>query len=101
MFGADGKAADEFYITFDPFAHRFVLIRIEGNPSYGIWVSTQGWHDDDIVFTSALSVADGRPYRRRITLAHHSARAFEIYDEEQLADGSWIADDAVELTREQ
>lgn len=101
IFGADGKAADEFYITFDPFAHHFVLARIEGDPSYGIWESTQGWRDGDITFMSSLAYANGRPYRRRITFEHHSARTFEIYDEEQLADGSWIADDAVELTKEQ
>jgi hypothetical protein len=79
IFGADGKAADEFYITFDPFAGRYVLVRLEKNPSY----------------------ANGRQYHRRITIIHKDARTFGIYDEEELPDGSWTADDAVELTREQ
>jgi hypothetical protein len=101
IFGADGKAADEFYITFDPFAGRYVLVRLEKNPSYGIWISALGWRGNQIVFTSTFSYANGRQYHRRITIIHKDARTFGIYDEEELPDGSWTADDAVELTREQ
>ncbi len=101
LFGADGKAQDEFYITYDPFANRYVLLRIEGDPSYGIWVSESGWRGNAIVFTSNFSYANGRQYRRRITIIHKDARTFGIYDEEELPDGSWTADDAVELTKQQ
>ena len=101
LFGADGKASDEFSITYDPFARRYVLVRLEGNPSYGIWVSGAGWRGNSIVFTSNFSYANGRQYRRRITIIHKDARTFEIFDEEQVPDGSWTADDAVELTKQQ
>ncbi len=100
LFGADGKAKDEFYITYDPLARHYVLVRIEGNPSYGIWVSAQGWRGNAIAFTSPDAYANGHVYRRRVTIVKKDARAFTIFDEEQLADGSWAADDTVELTKQ-
>ncbi|GAC1300122.1 MAG: hypothetical protein NVSMB19_06100 [Vulcanimicrobiaceae bacterium] len=100
VFGADGKARDYIFITFDPFARHWVLVRFEGNPSYGIWVSDAGWKGNRIEFLSNFSYANGRQYRRRITLIHKDARTFGIYNEEQLADGRWTPDDAVELTKQ-
>jgi hypothetical protein len=100
IFGADGKAKDEFYITFDPIARQYVLVRLEADPSYGIWVSSQGWRGNGIVFTSEVSYAYGQPYRRRVTIDHVNGRTFTIFDEEQLPDGSWSADDAMELTKQ-
>ncbi len=101
LFGADGKASDFMYITYDPFAHRWVLMRFQGNPSYGIWLSESGWKGNRIVFVTTYSYANGRAYHRRLTIIHKDARSFGIYDEEQLPDGSWTADDAVELNKEQ
>jgi len=100
LFGADGKASDFLYITYDPFAHRWVLARLQGNPSYGIWLSQAGWKGNRIVFETTLSYANGHAYHRRLTIIHKDARTFGIYDEEQLPDGSWTADDAVELTKQ-
>ncbi len=101
LFGADGKASDFIYITYDPFAHRWALARLQGNPSYGIWISEGGWKGNRIVFETTFSYANGHPYHRRLTIIHKDARTFGIYDEEQLPDGSWTADDAVELTKQQ
>jgi hypothetical protein len=101
IFGADGKASDYFYITYDPFAEHWTLVRLGASPEYGIWVSESGWHANTIEFTSNYSFAIGRQYRRRITIIHKDARTFGIYDEEQLSDGSWTGDDAVELTKQQ
>lgn len=101
FFGADGKARDEFYITYDPFVDRFILIRLEGNPTYGIWTSPDGWHGNRIVFSGVFTVAVGRLYQRRLTIIHKDARNFGIYDEEQLPNGTWSADDAVELTKQE
>jgi hypothetical protein len=101
LFGADGKADDFMYLTYDPFAHRWVLMRFQGNPSYGIWLSDGGWKGNRIVFETTFSYANGREYHRRLTIIHKDARTFGIYDEEQVPDGSWIADDAVELTKQQ
>ena len=100
IFGADGKAQDELYLTFDPFSKRYVLLRLEGNPSYGLWVSDTGWQGNKIVFVSAAAFANGRGYRRRLTIIRKDASTFAIYDEEQLANGAWTADDAVELTKQ-
>ncbi|MBD5635988.1 MAG: hypothetical protein IAI49_16085 [Candidatus Eremiobacteraeota bacterium] len=100
IFGADGKAEDEFYITFDSLARHYVLLRLESNPSYGLWISNDGWQGNRIVFTSNFSYANGRQYRRRVTLIHKDARTFGIYDEELLPNGNWTADDAVDLTRQ-
>jgi len=101
IFGGDGKATDYFYLTYDPFAEHWTLVRINGNPSYGIWISERGWRGNSIEFTSSYSYANGRQYNRRITIIHKDVRTFGIYDEEQLSDGSWTGDDAVELTRQQ
>ena len=101
IFGADGKASDYFYITYDPFAAHWILVRFSSTPEYGIWTSERGWHGNTIEFTSNYSFAIGRQYRRRITLIHKDARTFGIYDEEQLSDGSWTGDDAVELSKQQ
>jgi len=100
MFGADGKARDYLYLTFDPFVKRWVLVRFEGNPSYGVWVSHAGWSENRIDFVSEFAYANGRPYRRRTTLVHKGARAFGIYDDEELADGTWARDRAVELNKQ-
>jgi hypothetical protein len=100
IFGADGKAQDELYLTFDPFAKRYVLLRLEGNPSYGLWLSDGGWQGNKIVFLSAAAYANGREYRRRLTIIRKDASTFAIYNEEQLPNGVWTADDAVELTRQ-
>lgn len=100
IFGADGKASDYLYVTFDPFARHWVLVRFEENPSYGIWISETGWQGNRIEFLSNVSYANGRQYRRRLTIIHKDARTFGIYDEEQLPNGSWTPDDAVELTRQ-
>lgn len=101
IFGADGKASDYFYLTYDPFAQHWTLVRMNSNPSYGIWISDSGWHGNSIDFTSSYSYANGRQYRRRITIIHKDARTFGIYDEEQLSDGSWTGDDAVEFTKQE
>jgi hypothetical protein len=101
IFGADGKASDYFYLTYDPFAEHWTLVRFSSTPAYGIWTSERGWHGNTIEFTSNYSFAIGRQYRRRITIIHKDARTFGIYDEEQLSDGSWTGDDAVELTKQQ
>jgi len=101
IFGGDGKATDYFYISFDPFARHWVLLRLGSNPSYGIWVSTEGWHLNEIIFTSNYSYVNGRQYRRRTTLIRKDPRTFGIYDEEQLPTGGWTIDDAIELTRQQ
>lgn len=101
IFGGDGNATDYFYITFDPFARRWVFVRVNANPAYGIWVSASGWHLNTIQFTSNYSYVNGRQYRRRTTIIRKDARTFGIYDEEQLANGAWTADDAVELTKQQ
>ena len=100
IFGATGRADDEFYITYDPFARRYALLRIEGDPSYGMWVSYEGWHGNRIVFASNVSSKIGRPYVRRITFDRKDVRTFDILTEEQTDDGSWITDDAIELTKQ-
>jgi hypothetical protein len=101
IFGGDGKSTDYFYITYDPFSEKWALVRLNGNPSYGIWISDRGWHGNAIEFTSSYSSANGRQYHRRITLIRQGARAFGIYNEEQLSDGSWTGDDMVELLKQQ
>lgn len=100
IFGADGKATDYFYITYDPFAQHWILVRMNATPAYGIWTSDRGWQRNSIEFTSAFSYATGRPYRRRITIVQKDAKNFKIYDEEQLSDGSWTGDDSVSLTKQ-
>jgi hypothetical protein len=100
IFGADGKATDYFYITFDPFVQRWILVRMNPSPAYGIWTSDRGWQRNTIEFTSTYAYSTGRPYRRRITIDHKDPRSFNIYDEEQLPDGSWTSDDAVQLTKQ-
>jgi hypothetical protein len=100
IFGADGRAKDEMYISYDPFARRYVLLRIQSNPSYGLWVSTDGWRSNRIVFLTNFSYVNGRQYRRRLTIIHRNSRNFAIYNEEQLPDGSWTADDSVELSKQ-
>lgn len=100
IFGASGRSDDEFYITYDPFARRYVALRIQGDPSYGLWVSYDGWRGDKIVFVSNDSTVFGRPYVRRMTIEHPSARTFDILDEEQRPDGSWSTDDVLEMTKQ-
>jgi hypothetical protein len=100
IFGADGKATDYFYISYDPFAEHWILVRMNSNPSYGLWISERGWHGNTIEFTSTYAYALGRPYQRRTTLVRKDAKSFGIYDEEQLPDGSWTSDDSVELTKQ-
>jgi len=99
IFGADGKANNYLYLTYDPFAHHFVLNRLENNPSYGIWTA-DGWQGDKMVFLSDAAYADGHPYHRRLTILRETARTFSIHDEEQLPDGSWTSDGTIELTKE-
>jgi hypothetical protein len=101
IFGGDGKSSDYFYISYDPFGEKWALVRLSGDPDYGIWTSDRGWHGNAIEFTSSYSSAAGRLYHRRITLIRQSPRAFGIYEEEQLSDGSWTGDDMVELTKQQ
>jgi len=101
MFGGDGKGTDFFYITYDPFAQRWTLVRLNETPAYGIWISDRGWRGNSISFTTTYSYAVGRQYARRLTIIHKDARTWGIYDEEQLSDGSWTGDDAVELTKQQ
>jgi hypothetical protein len=101
IFGGDGKATDYFYVSFDPFAQHWVFVRLGPNPAYGIWVSSAGWHLNTIQFTSNYSYVNGRQYRRRTTFIRKDARTFGIYDEEELPNGAWTADDAVELTKQQ
>lgn len=100
IFGADGKATDYFYITYDPFAEHWILVRMNATPAYGVWTSDRGWQRNSIEFTSVFSYATGRPYRRRITIVQKDAKNFKIYDEEQLSDGSWTGDDSVSLTKQ-
>ncbi len=99
LFGADGRGRDYLYMTFDPFSRKWVLLRFQGNPSYGLWNSENGWRGNRIEFTSSYSFANGRQYRRRLTIIHKDVRTCGIYDEEQLPDGSWTPDDYVELTK--
>lgn len=99
LFGADGKAKDELYITYDALAGQYVLVRIEADPSYGVWVSRSGWTGNQIAFTSSGAYADGRLYRRRVTIVRRDARSFSIYDDEQLPNGVWLPDDEIELTK--
>jgi hypothetical protein len=99
IFGADGKASDYFYITYDPFAEHWALVRMNVDPSYGIWISERGWRGNSIEFTSTYAYALGRPYQRRTTIVRKGPKAFGMYDEEQLPDGSWTSDDSVELTK--
>jgi len=100
IFGASGHSDDEFYITYDVFARRYVALRIQGDPSYGLWVSYDGWRGDKIVFVSNDSTVFGRPYVRRMTIEHPSARAFNIIDEEQRPDGTWSTDDVLEMNKQ-
>ncbi len=100
IFGASGASDDEFYISYDVFARRYVALRIQGDPSYGLWVSYDGWRGNRIVFISNDSTAFGRAYVRRMTIEHPSARAFDIIDEEQRPDGSWSTDDVLEMTKQ-
>jgi len=100
LFGADGRGRDYLYMTFDPFSRKWVLLRIQGNPSYGLWTSENGWRGNRIEFTSSYSFANGRQYRRRLTIIHKDVRTCGIYDEEQLPNGSWTPDDYVELTKQ-
>jgi hypothetical protein len=99
IFGADGKASDYFYITYDPFAEHWALVRMNVDPSYGIWISERGWRGNSIEFTSTYAYALGRPYQRRTTIVRKGPKAFGMYDEEQLPDGSWTSDDSIELTK--
>jgi len=100
LFGADGKSSYYYYISFDPFTHQYVLVRLESTPSYSLSFSSQGWTGNRIVFTSALAYANGRPYRRRVTIEEKGARSFTISDDEQRADGTWTNDDTIDLTKQ-
>jgi hypothetical protein len=100
IFGASGHSDDEFYITYDPFARRYLALRIQGDPSYGLWISYDGWRGNKIVFVSNDSTAFGRSYVRRMTIEHPSTRAFDIIDEEQRPDGSWSTDDVLEMNKQ-
>jgi len=100
LFGADGKAADYFYLTYDAGLHGYTLVRIESLPSYGIWLSTSGWQGDRIEFTSDVAYVAGRPYHRRLTILRSGARAFSIREEELGSDGRWITDDTITLGKE-
>ena len=99
LFGADGRSQDYLYLTFDPFLRRWTALRFAANPAYGIWISDRGWVDNRIDFVTNFSYANGRQYRRRLTIIRKDARTFGIYETEQLPDGTWTPDDAVELTR--
>lgn len=79
---------------------RWVFVRIEGNPSYGMWISETSWKGNRIEFLTNFSFANGRQNRRRLTTVRKDARTFGTYDEEQLPNGSLTPDDAVELTRQ-
>lgn len=100
FFGADSAARDYMYLTFDPLSKRWALMRLANNPSYGMWLSESGWKGNQIEFLSGFAVANGRQYRRRTTIVHKDSRSFGIYDDEQLADGTWTPDGAVELTKQ-
>jgi hypothetical protein len=100
MFGADGSAKDYIYLTFDPFAHRWVVLRFGSNPAYGMWQSEKGWVGNRIDFVTNFSYVDGRQYRRRLTIIHKDARTFGIYELEESPDGSYIPDDAYEFKKQ-
>ncbi len=100
MFGADGNAKDYIYLTFDPFAHRWVVLRFGENPAYGMWQSERGWVGNRIDFVTNFSYVNGRQYRRRLTIIHKDARTFGIYELEETADGSFIPDDAYEFKKQ-
>lgn len=99
LFGADGKNRNYFFLTYDPFSRMWVMMRIDGNPSYGLWTSELGWQENRIEFDSPASIANGRMYHRRTTIIHKDARTFDIEDAEQRPDGSWTPDARVELTK--
>ncbi len=99
MFGADGRASDYIYLTFDPFTRRWVALRFGNNPSYGMWQSQKGWVGNRIDFVTNFSYVNGRQYRRRLTIIHKDARTFGIYELEEQADGSFIPDDAYEFKK--
>jgi len=100
IFGGDGKGTDYFYITYDPFARQWSLVRINPNPAYGIWLSKTGWRMNRITFDSTYSWVNGRQYRRRVTIIRTGAKSFSIYDEEELPSGGWLADQTVELNKQ-
>jgi hypothetical protein len=99
MFGADGRSADYLYITYDPFARHWVVLRFGNNPSYGMWTSERGWVGNRIDFITNFSFVNGREYRRRLTIIHKDPRTFGIYELEQQPDGSFIPDDAYDFKR--
>lgn len=99
VFGADGKARDYLFITYDPLARHWMMARLENNPSYAIWISEAGWKNDRIEFTSDASFVNGRKYYRRLTIVRKTDRSFTLSREEQLADGSWTPDDITALTK--
>ncbi len=90
LFGADGKTTDYFYVTYDPFTERWLLVRLQANPAYGVFVSEKGWEDDRIAFTSSFSSVNGRPSRHRVTIVRVDARHAVISDEEELDGGAWV-----------
>lgn len=99
LFGADGRAVDFIYLTYDPFAEQWVLARLDRSPSYGIMTSRDGWRDNRIAFTSDLAYAGGTIRRRRLTIVRRSNAAMTFLDEEQRADASWVLDGRTELTK--
>ncbi len=100
LFGADRRASDYVYITYDPLGNHWTLVRLEANPSYGTFVSSDDWRADRITFTSVAAFADGRPHGRTTTILKRNAHSFVIYDKERLADGTSLLDDIVTLEKQ-
>jgi len=100
LFGADRHAGDYIYITYDQLGNHWTLVRLEANPSYGTFVSSDDWRAGRITFTSVAAFAEGQPYARTTTILKRNARSFVIYDKERLADGTSLLDDIVTLEKQ-
>ncbi|MBC5800807.1 MAG: hypothetical protein GIX03_02070 [Candidatus Eremiobacteraeota bacterium] len=99
MFGTDRAGRDNVYITYDPLGKQWTLVRLDANPSYGMFVSREGWRSGRITFESVAAFADGQPYRRTTTILQRNARSFVIYDKERPAAGTDLLDDIISLTK--
>ncbi len=89
----DGK--ESRYITYDPFSRQWIYVLARG--AYGILRSSQGWIDNQIVFSGLMTMI-GINCEWRMTWTKQSNDAF-VFLNEELHEGAWHYIDEWHFTR--
>jgi hypothetical protein len=88
---------DVGYVTYNPVTKRWIALGIDGTGN-AVTTTATGWAGNRLVFTGDVTIV-GEQVTLRQTVEKVSDTAYNVINEQKMADGSWLVLDRYEYRK--